>query len=439
MKKIYYVLMAMLLALPAYAETHMINNSYQTDELNTNVINIAEQTHSEKDYEIDVISLVNNIAEISIDYSIQKNHEIVISGDNKSVFEAINGYYYLPVNQIYTLSITIHEETSQYYIEKFYLNEYGMLETLMENSYTKSNSITRSINGLYEDEPNDEMTYATETENDENNYGNIDSASDEDWWVVSFPYDGIANFWLGDIPSGCDYDICLWDSDGYSLEVSDNSNNSQELIQYEVRAYDEYYIQITGWLGSYDASSDYLFRAKAYPVIELDVPLHIQETTTTCGSACGVMILDYHGIDVTESDFVSLNKQYHGGQYTYVYAVTNTINLFFDEYNETTEYDCIDVSSYSYDEIQLLIANSLMEDHPVQMPMEFYTEDYFPYTTISSGHYMVLGGLYYDTDSSNEMSVMYDPHYEYGDIYDVPLEEIIEYNENHSSWIIYSE
>ena len=56
-------------------------------------------------------------------------------------------------------------------------------------------------------ESNNSMSQADRTYDDYNNYGTINPAGDEDWWVVSFPNSGSGSFWLGNIPAGHDFDL----------------------------------------------------------------------------------------------------------------------------------------------------------------------------------------------------------------------------------------
>ena len=124
---------------------------------------------------------------------------------------------------------------------------------------------TRSAGIKYEVEPNNTIYAADSTEDDYDNYGIISSANDIDWWKVSFNQCGYANFWLGNIPSGCDYDLELYASDGSTLlEYSRKSGNQSELIsKYWVTKSTEYYIKIYSYSGY--SQSQYKFRTKNYP------------------------------------------------------------------------------------------------------------------------------------------------------------------------------
>lgn len=88
---------------------------------------------------------------------------------------------------------------------------------------------------------------------------------------MEFGEDGEANFWLGNIPEGCDYDITLYDEYGVDddrIAKSWNLDNEQELITVDVEADVTYYLKID----SVDGCSDdyYLFRTKNYPYPDED-------------------------------------------------------------------------------------------------------------------------------------------------------------------------
>ena len=72
----------------------------------------------------------------------------------------------------------------------------------------------------YETEPNNTQGTATLTYDDYDNFGKISTLSDIDWWKVGFSSAGNANFWLGNIPSGCDYDLEIYTMAGTKIAES---------------------------------------------------------------------------------------------------------------------------------------------------------------------------------------------------------------------------
>lgn len=121
----------------------------------------------------------------------------------------------------------------------------------------------RSAGTIYESEPNNTSSLANSTLDDYDNYGLISTTSDEDWWVVRFAENGYANFWLSNIPSGCDYDLQLYTNNGtILLKSSMNPGNNDELIaECWVTANTDYFIRIKSYSGS-STSSYYKFRTQ---------------------------------------------------------------------------------------------------------------------------------------------------------------------------------
>lgn len=114
----------------------------------------------------------------------------------------------------------------------------------------------------YESESNNTVATADVTYNDYNNYGNISSSSDVDWWRISFSQNGSANFWIGNIPSGCRYGLYLYESDGSLLIAKSTISGDQQLVNARVYAGVTYMVKIKSEAGY--SSSNYCFRAKNY-------------------------------------------------------------------------------------------------------------------------------------------------------------------------------
>lgn len=287
---------------------------------------------------------------------------------------------------------------------------------------------------LNESEPNNTYSTADVTYDNYDNYGYISTSSDVDWWKVSFSYGGTANFWLGNIPSSCDYDLRLYSSNGTTLLASSlNSGNANELITCTVSANTTYYVKITSHVGT-SATNQYLFRAKIYPSRTIaGVPLYEQETTSTCGCASGRMMLASYGINVSESTFKSratiLAGQY--ADYTYVYVIKDTLNYFLSDDGNNVRYKYTYVGSYTTAEYQDLVLTNILNNHPVQPNIKVSSTDYFPYTT--NGHYVVIKGMRYNTGTATYNTIVNDPHYNYCGTYTVPLSVMLNYTHAHGS------
>lgn len=72
------------------------------------------------------------------------------------------------------------------------------------------------------------------------------------------------NFWLGDIPSGKDYDLYVYNSSGTLLGKSIGTTSQELVSNISVTKNSTYYFQVVGFNGSYDANNKYKVRAKLY-------------------------------------------------------------------------------------------------------------------------------------------------------------------------------
>jgi len=140
--------------------------------------------------------------------------------------------------------------------------------SLYMDSYKVTNenlSLTQAVSPmaagtLYEVEPDNSMSQAMTIYNDYDVYGRIYDSNDVDWYKVQFSSSGSANFWLGNIPSGEDFDLEVYNSAG-TLLGSSRSASSQELITLNISANTWYYIKVYGYNGSWSVSN-YFLRAK---------------------------------------------------------------------------------------------------------------------------------------------------------------------------------
>lgn len=121
-----------------------------------------------------------------------------------------------------------------------------------------------NIGTLYEVESNNTPSLADATYNDYHMYGRIYTTnSDTDWYKVSYTSSGSANFWLGNIPAGCDYDLYVYNSSASTLLGYSAGLGSSELVTLNVSAYTTYYVKIVAYSGY--SSNYYLFSNKIYP------------------------------------------------------------------------------------------------------------------------------------------------------------------------------
>ena len=120
--------------------------------------------------------------------------------------------------------------------------------------------------------------------NDDTTYGKISSSSDVDYYKVKFDTAGYANFWLGDIPRGIDYDLYLYNSSGTLLSCSKGTSSQEQIYKYPVSANSWYYLKVIGYNGSFSQSMRYRLRAKNYPASEARDMYEVNNSPTTATS-----------------------------------------------------------------------------------------------------------------------------------------------------------
>lgn len=201
-----------------------------------------------EDYIISGI-LQNNDYKIAIKTAIS-NEIVEYSGTLKYVSNSEAKYidFDILTEQRYNNDIAVSISDTIYYSAEA---KESLLETL--SSGTK-----------YEQESNDTIVLADRTYDDYDNYGYMNNTSDVDYFKVKFDSAGVANFWLGNIPDGNDYDLYLYDAGGVLLARSMNADSEAELISYyPVESSVYYYLMVKTYSGS-STSSPYLLRAKWY-------------------------------------------------------------------------------------------------------------------------------------------------------------------------------
>lgn len=138
---------------------------------------------------------------------------------------------------------------------------------------------------IYESESNDTRTTADRTYDDYDNFGSLSSTSDVDWWKYVATYTGNANIWLGSIPTGCNYDIYMYTSDGTYIACSVQISSSQEIIKSRVVSGKTYYVKVI--TTNNRTSANYKLRIKNNPLGYARLFVYDAGTIDTKGSATG--------------------------------------------------------------------------------------------------------------------------------------------------------
>lgn len=301
--------------------------------------------------------------------------------------------------------------------------------------FTFSIEVQAASGTVYESENNNSWHAADTIYNDYDGYGLINYPSDIDYWKITFPYTGTANFYLGNIPSNCNYNIYLYSSDGETIIKSgSNSGNTYELLTCQVSAGSTYYVRVYSASGC-STTSYYLFRTRVYPSKTLSVPVYQQIGGDACGSACGRMILEYYNITVSETEFMKTADECASGDddHTFVYAITDALNVYFRNYGKSTRYKYTNVSSLASSAYSDTVLNNILNGAPLQLPLTFSNSSYFPYN--SGGHYVVIRGMVYSSGSSSYTAVINDP--KTATVRNIPIATVRSYNLAHSGYIIH--
>lgn len=151
--------------------------------------------------------------------------------------------------------------------------------------------------------------------------------------------------------------------------------------------------------------------------IKLDVPLLQQQDTDTCSSACMLMLLHYYGYThITEAECVAKAKSLchvdYPEEWNYVWCIDKTLNYFLTKNNSTTSYTYSHLPSITEDQFRELVLTHLANASPlmVNIKTKDATTANVPYDT--EGHYVVVTGLYQDSNTGTYMIVVNDPHHE---------------------------
>lgn len=262
MKKIIIILLitCVLSCVPRtnYAIDSACNHNFiKVSNVNKDIVNVKYEFADKKIVNSEVLIIVpNDKSSILHNASLDKVYNSYVINNLKN-----NEKYAISINNTY-LDGTIISQYGYINLENCYEGKVLkpiIQETVIINAQAKSN--------IYESEPKDTFETADLIYNDGNVYGNFTSESEQlDIYKIKFNENGNANFFLSNIPSGCDYDLLLFDDNQNSIEVSTNGGNSNELIsQQPVVAGKWYYIKVHRYSGT--SSSNYVLRAKNYSQI----------------------------------------------------------------------------------------------------------------------------------------------------------------------------
>lgn len=272
-KKVLCTILSMLLVGTSICSVFAADAAAKLETSNeTAVVGNMERISAPVDFEFEIISVGRDTvtAEFTSSRRISTPPYVGGKGTKNTAEKISNLQYVLEYDKEYSFVYSVTENGVETVYNSFLTVERGSDIKVVFGDIIKnevSGVSTRAVGTKTEIESNNNYSSATRTYDDYDNYGALTSNTDVDWWVVSFLNSGSANFWLGNIPANCDYELELYASNGTTLLMSsENSGNTQELLTCPVEAGVNYYVKIYSYSGS--STSQYLFRTKNYPNIQ---------------------------------------------------------------------------------------------------------------------------------------------------------------------------
>lgn len=120
---------------------------------------------------------------------------------------------------------------------------------------------------MSESEPNNTFSTANTIYDNYDVNGVITTVYDVDYYKIQFSNSGKANFWLGNISSGSNLDLYVYNENQQLLYSSNNSSNSQELINNKVVVGGKwYYIKVITANSNVSTPASYQINAKFFEV-----------------------------------------------------------------------------------------------------------------------------------------------------------------------------
>ncbi|TCO70642.1 hypothetical protein [Marinisporobacter balticus] len=123
-------------------------------------------------------------------------------------------------------------------------------------------ALTVSSYAATENESNDDLLNAQRIYEGNRIRGTIGTDHDVDYYVIEFEHSGEGDIYLK-VPKEQDYDLYLYNENGAYIDSSKNDTGEYELILYDVRAGEKYYIGIKAPFGDY-SKEEYLLVPRVF-------------------------------------------------------------------------------------------------------------------------------------------------------------------------------
>lgn len=157
--------------------------------------------------------------------------------------------------------------------------------------------------------------------------------------------------------------------------------------------------------------------------IIVEVPIVHQTTSYTCGAACGAMVLQSLGINISEMTFANeAGSTPEKG--TYVYRIANALNSHI---NGDDKYSYRQVNEINEDQLFELLKTSLKKNRPIIANVQ-YPEGTEFYGRSTGGHYVAITGVF--VKDGKKMVRVNNPGGPNGEIVELPLANLQKYISN---------
>lgn len=230
----------------------------------------------------------------------------------------------------------------------------------------------------YEAESNNTYTSANSLILGDDTYGKIQAAGDIDFYKIQFAQSGTAQFWLGSIPAGTDYDLYIYDQNQTQIARSIRGSNYDEMINgLSVTANQPYYVKVYGYNNTYNANQNYNLRVTASATPSTSADLY--ETNDAFTSATSV------GNNTTIS--ANLHTSTDADYYRLYVPLRSDFKLSLTNIPTDTDYD---VRVYDLEEKSLaysLRASNTDEAIDLTLDPGYYFVKVYPYKGSSTSNY----------------------------------------------------
>lgn len=229
----------------------------------------------------------------------------------------------------------------------------------------------------YETESNNTIGSANRIYDDDTILGQISTSTDVDYYKVMFEEEGNANFWLGNIPAGKDFDFYLYNAAGTLIEQSTTTNNQEQIYEVPVLSGVWYYMKVVGYNGA-NSSGYYQVRAKVYPSGVTPDAFEANNSVLTATWISG-------------NDGVSANIHSQGDEdyYLLVFPTAGVLDISLYNIPSGCDYDLelldangvrLDISTNAY---------TTAEQISISLAAGTYYVRVYPYSGYSATHYLI--------------------------------------------------